>query len=61
MLHWLSYATGSVCCVCVSDVCTGYSMGGISGYWKTNGSYTAVMNDCSYTVCNARGRIGLAN
>ena len=37
MLHWLSYATSSVCCLCVSDVCTHHSTVGISGYWKTNG------------------------
>ena len=38
VLHWLSYTTGSMCCHCISDMCTPYSILGLSGHWKTNGT-----------------------
>ena len=37
VLHWLSYATGSLCYHCISDMYTPYSILGLSGHWKTNG------------------------
>ena len=38
VLHWSSYTTGCMCYHCVSDMCTTYSIFGLSGYWKTNGT-----------------------
>ena len=38
VLHWLSYTTGSMCYHCISDMYTPYSILGLSGHWKTNGT-----------------------
>ena len=36
VLHWLSHTIGYMCYLCIADVCTGYSIDGISGCWKIN-------------------------
>ena len=61
MLHWSSCTTGNMCYLCIADVFNGDSIGGINGYWKTNGSYTLVVNSYNYTVCISRGHIGWVN
>ena len=42
VLHWLSYTTGSMCYHCISDMCTPYSIFGLSSYWKTEGKIVAL-------------------
>ena len=46
VLHWLSYITGIVCYLCVTDMFTGCSIIGISGYWKANGTISVITHCC---------------